>query len=92
MKLALHVPGEANNNSPLPPSISFLVAILRNLISDVTFGSGDPIGAPISVTTVTPELPTIMMAGLACVFVLGNAGRNLLRRRKLSLGVAPNPS
>jgi len=41
--------------------------------------------------SVAPELPTIMMAGLAFVFVLGNAGRKLLRRRRLTHGVAPEP-
>ncbi len=42
-------------------------------------------------TSIAPELPTIMMAGLAFAFVLGNAGRKLLRRRRLAPGVAPEP-
>ena len=36
-----------------------------------------------SVVSVAPELPTITAAGLACVFALGTAGRNLLRRLRV---------
>lgn len=43
--------------------------------------------------TLAPELPTSMTAGLACLLiVLWHAGRNLLRRRRLSLAVAPDQS
>ena len=43
--------------------------------------------------TIAPELPTSMTAGLACVLlVLWNAGCSRLRRRRLSLAVAPNQS
>jgi hypothetical protein len=59
-------------------------------MTNSSIGPDSPAG--VSESSVAPELPTIMMAGLACVFVLGNAGRNLLRRRRLTLTVAPTQS
>jgi Ice-binding-like len=42
-----------------------------------------------SVVSVAPELPTFMAAGLACLFALGIAGRNLLSRRAVTKDAVP---
>ncbi len=69
-------------------------AIEGSIISDSNITiSGSPIDVPAGTLAVVPELPTNITAGLACLFlVLWNAGRNLLRRRRLALAVAPTQS
>ncbi len=70
------------------------VDIDQNTFSGKIISDGDIsiLDSTIIDTSIAPELSTIVMAGFACAFVLGNAGRNLLRRRWVTLAVAPTSS